>query len=110
MRVLQYLSLIVPDEMVFHSLKAERMEGGWQLSIKGKIVAPDSFAVQGIFNRFYSRFKAFSFFSHIELMPLNISRVKKEEGIIAHTPYKKEGKSKTEFEIRFQLREEMVGR
>jgi Tfp pilus assembly PilM family ATPase len=57
LRVLQYLSLIVPDEMVFHSLKAERMEDRWQLIIKGKIVAPDSYTVQKNFNQFYSQFR-----------------------------------------------------
>jgi hypothetical protein len=96
--------------MVFHSLRAERMEDRWQLSIKGKIVAPDSYTVQKNFNQFYSQFRDSPIFSNIELMPLNISRFKEGEGAIAHTSYEKGEKSKTEFEIKFQLKEETVER
>lgn len=92
-KVFQVLSLIVPDEMVFHSLKAERMEGGVHISINGEIRAGDAFTAQEIFNRFYSRFKSCPLFSRIELMPIDITRTEKK-------------RSKVDFEIRFQLKEE----
>ena len=92
-KVFQVLSLIVPDEMVFQSLKAERMEGGVHFSINGEVTAGDAFTAQEIFNRFYSRFKTSPLFSRIELMPIDITRTEKK-------------RSKADFEIRFQLKEE----
>ena len=91
LKVLQYLSLIVPDEMIFHSLKAERMRGGVQVSINGEVNAADAFTAQEIFNRFYSQFRSNHLFSHIELMPIDIIRTDKQG-------------SKVNFEIRFQLK------
>ncbi len=93
LRAFQFLSLIVPDEMIFYSLKAERMEGGMQVSINGEINAADAFAAQEIFNRFYLQFRSSPLFSHIELMPIDIIRTKKQ-------------RSKVNFEIRFQLKRE----
>ncbi|MFH1976997.1 MAG: pilus assembly protein PilM [Pseudomonadota bacterium] len=111
-----YFSIIVPDGMVFHSLEAGRIEGGWEVNIKGEIMAFDSFAVQGIFNQFYSRFKSNPIFSHIELMPMSITRLKEEvegagkeeaEGGGMGSSSGKKEKSKAEFEIKCRLREKM---
>ena len=103
-----YFSIIVPDGMVFHSLEAGRIEGGWEVNIRGEIMAFDSFTVQGIFNQFYSRFKSNPIFSHIELMPMSITRLKEEaEGAGMGSSSEKKEKSKAEFEIKCQLREKM---
>jgi len=104
----QYFSIIVPDGMVFHSLEAGRIEGGWEVTIKGETMAFDSFTVQGIFNQFYSRFKSNPIFSHIELMPMSVTRLKEEaEGAGSGSSSGKNEKSKAEFEIKCQLREKM---
>ena len=120
----QYFSIIVPDGMVFHSLEARRIEGGWGVNIKGETMAFDSFAVQGIFNQFYSRFKSNPIFSHIELMPMSITRLKEEAvsagkeeaagagkqeaaGAGMGSSSGKKEKSKADFEIKYQLREKM---
>jgi len=104
----QYFSIIVPDGMVFHSLEARRIEGGWEVNIRGETMAFDSFAVQGIFNQFYSRFKSNPIFSHIELMPMSITRLKEEvAGAGMGSSSGKKEKSKAEFEIKCQLREKM---
>lgn len=99
-RALQHLSLIVPDKMVFHSLKTERMEDRWQLNIKGEVVAADSYTVQKNFNRFYSQFRDSSIFFDIELMPLNITRFKEDD---------EKEKSRSDFEIKCQFKDEIVG-
>jgi len=97
-KALRILSLIVPDKMVFQSLKAERIEDGWQLNIKVEVVAADSYTVQKNFNQFYSQFRYSPIFSNIELMPLNIIRFK-ESG--------KEEKRKGDFEIKCRLKNEI---
>lgn len=109
LRALQVLSRIVPDDMVFESLEAERIEDGWRLNIKGKVVGADSWTVQKDFNRFYSRLTSSPMFSNFELMPLNITRLKEREGSGGRISYGVKGKSKLDFEIRCQLRNEMSG-
>lgn len=94
-RALQQLSLIVSDEMVFHSLGAKRVGDEWQITIKGEIVAPDSFTLQKSFNLFYSPIKSSTTFSQVELIPMNIIQLREEEKVY----------SKANFEIRFRIKE-----
>jgi len=108
LEMFRYFSIIVPDGMVFHSLEAKRIEGGWEVTIRGEIMAFDSFAVQGIFNQFYSRFKSNPIFSHIELMPMSITRLKEEaEGAGSDNSAGKKEESKAAFEIKCQMGEKM---
>ncbi|MFA4916733.1 MAG: pilus assembly protein PilM [Syntrophales bacterium] len=106
--MLGYFSMIVPDGMVFQSLEARRLPEGWEVDIRGEVTAFDSFTVQGIFNQFYSRFKSNPIFSHIELMPMNITWLEdKAEGAGVDSSSGEKEKSKTEFIIKCRLQEKI---
>lgn len=97
--VFKELSLMVPEEMVFHSLKIEGIEGKLRADLQGEVVATDTVTAQGAFNRFYSHIKRYPRFTGVELQPMDVELVKEKE------IEKEVEKSRIKFHIKFQISE-----
>lgn len=63
--VLKSLSLMVPDEMLFHLFQARKRGGDYRIDIKGEVVSESAASAQVIFNQFYDDLKHASFFKTI---------------------------------------------
>jgi len=111
------LSILVPDEMLFHRLEAKKKEGGYQIEIQGEVVADSAASAQALFNQFYHAMEQSPFFKNsnnptIRLSPyvetigtnpdpgsINLKWNKKDTGrVIAQSV------SKLDFEIRTEYR------
>lgn len=73
--VFQYLSMIVPDEMVFTSLSFRPAGDRWEIRIKGQVLAAEFFRAQTVFNQFYLNLVSSSLFQSVELPPFSVSVV-----------------------------------
>ncbi|MDP2984202.1 MAG: pilus assembly protein PilM [Candidatus Latescibacter sp.] len=102
-RVLQNLSLLVPEEVVFQSLKIERAEKKWQATIKGEATASDQVIALSAYNRLRSGLKASSSFTNVEFLPPKMGSIKQTTGI--SSPGSGEGKTMIGFEIKCEIRE-----
>ena len=69
------LSRLAPPDLILQSmsLQKEKDKGEWLVTLKGQVVAPDSYSAQATFNRFYQGLKGSPQFERIELLPLDIS-------------------------------------
>lgn len=69
------LSRLAPPDLILQSmsLQKDKDKGAWLVTLKGQVVAPDSYSAQVTFNRFYQGLKGSPQFERIELLPLDIS-------------------------------------
>ncbi len=51
--ILKGLSLVVPNEMLFHLVEVTKKGQGYQMDIKGEVIAESAASAQATFNRFY---------------------------------------------------------
>ena len=71
--------MLVPDEMLFRSVRVSKLPGKWQLSIDGEVVDIDAPRATAVFNRFLTELRSSSFFYDAGLLqPLQVSNY--EEG------------------------------
>ncbi len=100
--VLQNLSLLVPEEVVFQSLKIERVEQKWQATIKGEATASDQVIALSAFNRLRSGLKSSALFTNVESLPPEMGS-RQTTGI--SSSHSGEGKTMIGFEIKCEIRE-----
>ena len=101
-KALQNLSLLVPEEVVFQSLKIERAEQKWQATIKGEATASDQVIALSAFNRLRSGLKASALFTNVESLPPEMGS-RQTTGISSSDSG--EGKTKIGFETKCEIRE-----
>jgi hypothetical protein len=93
---LRELSLLVPSEMAFRSLKFNRENGKITMSIKGQILASQAVAGQEIFSQFYAQLKSSPLFTNMEVDPASIK-------VIRPKADDKSSPVKVEFEVKGEL-------
>ena len=63
--ILKGLSLVVPNEMLFHLVKIKKNGKGYQINIKGEVIAESAASAQATFNRFYFDLERYPFFKDL---------------------------------------------
>ena len=64
--ILKGLSLVVPNEMLFHLVKIKKNGKGYQIDIKGEVIAESAASAQATFNRFYFDLERYPFFKDLD--------------------------------------------
>lgn len=64
--ILKSLSLVVPNEMLFHLVKIKKNGKGYQIDIKGEVIAESAASAQATFNRFYFNLERYPFFKDLD--------------------------------------------
>jgi len=64
--ILKGLSLVVPNEMLFHLVKIKKNGKGYQINIKGEVIAESAASAQATFNRFYFDLERYPFFKDLD--------------------------------------------
>jgi hypothetical protein len=73
-KALHEFSLLVPDEMLFRSVRIVKVPGKWQIGIDGEVVDSDAPRATAIFNRFLTELRSSSFFYEAGLQqPIQVS-------------------------------------
>ncbi len=72
------LSRIAPPDLALQSMTIERDKGKWRIVLKGEVASPDTYMAQAAFNRFYQGLKRSPYLEEIELLPLNVVRLKEK--------------------------------
>lgn len=76
---LRELSIIVPPQMAFQSLRFKREKGKIILTINGEILAPRELEGREIFNRFYSRWGSSPLFTNLAVEPTGIKVIRPKQ-------------------------------
>jgi hypothetical protein len=93
---LRELSIIVPPQMAFQSLRFKREKGRINISIKGAVVAPQALAGREIFSRFYSRLGSSPLFANVDAEPAGTRVMRPEKN-------DKSSSVRIEFEVKGEL-------
>ncbi len=70
------MSILVPPEIAFQSLRFKRGNEKITLSIKGEVLAPQALPAQEIFSRFYSQLESSPLFTNVEVEPASIKVIR----------------------------------
>ncbi|MBI2998925.1 MAG: hypothetical protein HYY46_10840 [Deltaproteobacteria bacterium] len=105
--VFQYLSMIVPDEMVFTSLTFIPAGDRWEIRIKGQVIAAEFYRAQTVFNQFYLNLVSSLLLESVELPPFSVSVVDAKGALRRPDQGQQEvgeKKSKIDFEVSLKTR------